>query len=264
MNGPTVEIEGADRGENGGRSTPAGEHSPLGSREEGPPTGLSLLLVDDDRHLLAGLSRCLTAEGYRVTPEPCFRTASSIALRQRFDVLIIDISLPDGDGIDLTEALRRSGVRSPILLHSATAEAAVIVRGLAAGADDYVVKPVPLEVLNARIEALHRRARPLLAEVLRLGNLVLEPGRLTVRRGHVEVELSPAQVGVLTILMRNAGQVLSRAQLSDNLGDGRAKHTSNVIDVHIRALRAKIDEPFGVHSIETVRGLGYRIRRGGR
>jgi two-component system OmpR family response regulator len=174
--------------------------------------------------------------------------------------IVIDVTLPDGNGIDLARALRAQGIDLPILMLTARGETETVVAGLDSGADDYVVKPVTLEVLGARLRALHRRwHRPLTAPI-RVGDLVLEPSALLARRGDAEIDLTPAQARILEALMVNTGNVLTRSQIARRLrGDGN-EPSSNVIDVHIRALRTKIDEPFSRGSIETVRGLGYRLR----
>jgi DNA-binding response OmpR family regulator len=174
--------------------------------------------------------------------------------------IVIDVTLPDGSGIDLARALRAQGVDLPIMMLTGRGETESVVAGLDSGADDYVVKPVTLDVLGARLRALYRRwHRPVTAPI-RVGDLVLEPSALVARRGDAEIDLTPAQARILEALMINTGNVLTRSQIARRLRADGDEPSSNVIDVHIRALRTKIDEPFSRGSIETVRGLGYRLR----
>lgn len=219
----------------------------------------ALLLVEDDRVLAGLMKRGLEEDGYRVDLAGGFVSGFRRAMTMDFDAIVIDIMLPDGSGIELAATLRDHGIDAPILMLTARGDAETIVEGLDSGADDYVVKPVSLEVLSARLRALLRRWHRPPAAPIRVGDLVLEPSRLTARRGKVEIDLTPVQAGVLEALMVNAGNVLTRSQIARHVR--QEEPGSNVIDVHIRALRAKIDDPFGADSIETVRGLGYRLRR---
>ena len=222
--------------------------------------GPSVLLIEDDRILARLLRQGLGEDGYFVEVESTAAAGFHRAKSKLFDVLVVDLYLPDGSGIDLIQRLRDRGVDVPILVLTARGDAESTVNALNTGADDYVVKPVPLDVLEARLRALSRRFSKSPGPVLRVADMVLERERLIVRRGAMEVELTPTQTRLMEVLMTNAGRILTRDQIAANLGNGLL-HFSNVIDVHIRGLRAKIDIPFGADSIETIRGVGYRLRR---
>lgn len=225
------------------------------------PGVMSLLLVEDDRRLAASLAKGLEEDGYQVSVALTYSDGLGKARAGSYQAIILDVGLPDGNGIELARVLRSEGFDLPILMLTASADAPSVVAGLDGGADDYVVKPVPLAVLGARLRALHRRwYRPLDAPI-RLGDLVLEPSRLLARRGTAEIDLTPTQARILQTLMLHSGNVLSRGQIADRISRDDPALFSNVIDVHIRALRTKIDEPFQSNMIETVRGLGYRMRR---
>jgi two-component system OmpR family response regulator len=241
---------------------------PLTTAVRGPAANLpsssnahSVLLVEDDRVQARLLKQGLEQDGYRVQIAGCYADGFRKALSGGLHSIIIDVTLPDRSGIELAGALRGQGLDLPIVMLTAREEVETMVAGLDSGADDYLIKPVPLEVLGARLRALHRRwHRPVTAPI-RVGDLLLEPSRLMARRGSIDIDLTPAQAGVLQALMINAGNVMSRSQIARRFQHDGQEPGSNVIDVHIRALRVKIDDPFGTNSIETVRGVGYRMRR---
>lgn len=220
----------------------------------------ALLVVEDDRAFARLLERGLEEDGYQVCLADTYGSGFRRAMTGDLQSIIIDVTLPDGSGIDLARALRKQGVDVPILMLTAHGDCDTVVAGLDSGADDYVVKPVSLEVLGARLRALHRRWHRPASAPIRVGDLMLEPSALLARRGEAEIDLTPAQARILEVLMVNNGNVLSRSQIARRLRDDGHEPTSNVIDVHIRALRSKIDEPFLSDSIETVRGFGYRLR----
>ncbi len=228
---------------------------------EGSSLDHVVLIVEDDRTLAALLKRGLEEDGHRVVLAPTSASGFRYAMTEEFHAVVLDISLPDGSGVDLAIALRKHGLDFPILMLTARGDAETMVTGLDSGADDYVVKPVSLDVLGARLRALHRRWRPPSSVPIRVGELTLEPSRLVARRSNREIDLTPAQARVLEALMRNAGNVLTRSQIARFVNAADEEPGSNVIDVHIRALRSKIDDPFGHPMIETVRGAGYRVRR---
>jgi two-component system OmpR family response regulator len=170
--------------------------------------------------------------------------------------------LPDLDGFDTCAQLRRSGVWTPIIMVTARDAVADRVRGLDAGADDYLAKPFSLEELLARLRALARREVAERPTVVVVGSLRLDPGTRQVWRGETEIVLSAKEFALLDIFMRNAGQVLSQQQLLNAAWDLDYDHRSNVVEVYVRYLREKIDRPFGINSLATVRGMGYRLRKG--
>ena len=180
-----------------------------------------------------------------------------------YDVIILDIMLPDIDGFEACRMLRRAGVWTPVIMVTARDGVEDRVRGLDAGADDYLTKPFSLAELLARLRALDRRdvgERPVVVEV---GSLLLDPAARRVWRDGTEVSLTAREFALLDAFMRRPGQVFSQGQLLDAAWDIGYHHASNVVEVYVRYLRGKIDVPFGLASIETVRGFGYRLREDG-
>ena len=170
--------------------------------------------------------------------------------------------LPGRSGFEICRVLRDRGVWSPVLMLTARDAVEDRVAGLDCGADDYLVKPFALAELLARLRSLRRRGRPERPVVLEVGTLRLDPARREVRRGEVPIELSAKEFALLEALMRRPGEVLSRLELIEQAWDLAYENRSNVVDVYIRRLRRKIDEPFGTRSLETIRGAGYRLRDG--
>jgi two-component system OmpR family response regulator len=176
---------------------------------------------------------------------------------------VLDIALPGIDGFETCRRLRADGVDTPVLMLTARDGLRDRVTGLDGGADDYVAKPFDVEELVARLRALARRGAVTHAPVLEVGTLRLDPATRTVWRGDATVELPVKCFALLESFMRRPGIVLSRLQLLEEAWDSAYENRSNVVDVHIRRLRKQIDEPFGSDSIETIRGVGYRLRAGG-
>ena len=177
--------------------------------------------------------------------------------------MVLDVMLPGADGLQVCRSLRSEGVWVPIIMLTARDAVEDRVRGLDAGADDYLVKPFSLAELLARLRALARRGPVERPAVIEVGNLQLDPASREVRRGDSEIELSARELVLLEAFMRRPGQVLTRDQLLEAAWDLGLEHRSNVVEVYVRYLREKIDRPFGVQSLETVRGIGYRLRRDG-
>ena len=163
-------------------------------------------------------------------------------------------------GFDTCRAMRERGVWAPVLMLTARDAVADRVAGLDSGADDYLVKPFALAELHARLRSLARRGRPERPAVLELGDLRLDPARREVSRGDVDIQLSAKEFALLETLMRRPGEVLSRLELIEHAWDLAYEAKSNVVEVYVRRLREKVDRPFGRASIETVRGVGYRLR----
>lgn len=180
-----------------------------------------------------------------------------------YDVIVLDVMLPDVDGIELCRTMRQDGIWIPTIIVTARDAVEDRVRGLDAGADDYLTKPFSLAELLARLRALVRREAGPRPTTVDVGMLRLDPAGRQVWRGEVEITLSAREFALLETLMRHAGQVMSHLQLLDSAWEFGYEHRSNVVEVYIRYLRQKIDRPFGVYSIETVRGLGYRLRSDG-
>jgi two-component system OmpR family response regulator len=176
---------------------------------------------------------------------------------------VLDVMLPGISGFDTCRKLRERGVWSPVLMLTARDTVDDRVEALDGGADDYLAKPFSLRELGARLRALFRRHLAERPTVLEAGDIRLDPASRTVTRDSTEVELSAKEFALLETFMRSPGQVLSRFHLLEHAWDYSYEHRSNVVDVYVRYLREKLDRPFGVESIETVRGSGYRLRADG-
>jgi two-component system OmpR family response regulator len=220
---------------------------------------MRVLIVEDEEKLAAVIARGLREEGYAADVTNRGEDALWMARAAAYDAILLDLMLPGLGGIDVCARLRASGVWSPIMMLTARDEIRDRVAGLDAGADDYLVKPFSFDELLARLRALVRRTqaeRPAVAEV---GELRLDPGTRRAWRGETELELSAKEFALLEIFMRSPGLVLSRAQLLDGGWDMAYERRSNIVDVYVGYLRAKVDRPFGTQSLETVRGVGYRL-----
>lgn len=180
-----------------------------------------------------------------------------------YDAMVLDVMLPDTDGFETCRRLRADGVWLPIIMVTARGAIEDRVHGLDVGADDYLTKPFSLAELLARLRALVRRDPVKRPAVIDVGSLRLDPATRQVFRGDVEIELSAREFALLAAFMRRPGQVLSQHQLIDAAWDFEYEHRSNVVEVYIRYLREKIDRPFRLRSLETVRGIGYRLRTDG-
>lgn len=221
---------------------------------------MRILVVEDDGKLAGLIDRGLTEAGYAVDLAGTGEEAVWMAGATRYDALLLDLTLPGIDGFEVCGRLRREGIWSPILMVTARGSLADRVAGLDHGADDYLVKPFEFEELKARIRALVRRPIEERPAVVEVGGLSLDPARRTVARDGQPIELSRIEFSLLETLMRSAGRVMSRFDLLEHVWDSSYENRSNVVDVYIRYLRQKVDQPFGTDSIETVRGVGYRFR----
>ena len=222
---------------------------------------MRLLVVEDAPKMSALLQRAFREDGYAVDIQVNGKDAVWIASECDFDAIILDVGLPDIDGFDVCRQLRERARWMPILMLTAREAVPDLVRGLDAGADDYVTKPFELEELRARVRALIRRGPGERPAVLTVGDLVLDPAGRTVRRGDTPISLASKEFAILEYFMRHPGQVLSRARFLEHVWDFTRDGDSNIVDVYVRILREKIDRPFGTRSIETVRGAGYRLIR---
>jgi two-component system OmpR family response regulator len=221
---------------------------------------MRVLVVEDQPRRGKLIRRALRGAGEVADVATRGEDALWSATATSYDVIVMDVMLPGIDGFDTCRRLRESGVLTPILLLSARDALADRIAGLDGGADDYVVEPFEIDELLARLRALARRGGVRHLPVLQVGTLRLDPATRCVWRGETEIELSPKEFGLLEVFMRNPGVVLGRLDLLDGAWDNGYENRSNVISVHIHHLRDKIDRPFGLESIETVRGAGYRLR----
>jgi two-component system OmpR family response regulator len=222
------------------------------------------VLVVEDKVKLAGLlRRALRGEGLAADVAVRGEDALWMAGATRYDAIVLDVMLPGIDGIETCRRLRADGVWTPVLMLTARGQLTDRVAGLDGGADDYMTKPFELAELMARLRALARREPVSRPTVLEVGGLQLDPATRQVRRDGTAVELSAKCFSLLEVLMRHPGVVLSRFELLESAWEGDYENRSNVVDQHVRALRARIDKPFGADTIDTVRGSGYRLRANG-
>ncbi len=222
---------------------------------------MRVLLIEDDRRLHHTLRRSLDEEGYAVDGAFDGVEGQEAAETTDYDAIILDVLLPRKDGFEVCRSLRQHRVNTPVIMLTARDAVADRVRGLDSGADDYLVKPFALHELLARLRALLRRSAEQKAGVLTLGDLCADPATHYVERAGRRIVLTTREFTLLEYLMRHPGQVLSRAQIEQHLWSYDAVTASNVVDVAIRRLRLKIDDPFSVKLVETLYGLGYRLRR---
>jgi two-component system OmpR family response regulator len=219
-----------------------------------------VLVVEDEVKLAAVLARGLQEEGYATDVAGRGEDALWMAKAAPYDAILLDVMLPEVDGFEVCRRLRTSGVWSPVLMLTARDAVEDRVVGLDAGADDYLAKPFSFEELLARVRALIRRAPGERPVVLEAGGLRLDQSSRRAWRDDTELDLSPKEFVLLELFLRRPGKVLSRSELLDGAWDMSFERRSNVVDVYVRYLRDKVDRPFGRSSIETVRGVGYRLR----
>ena len=222
---------------------------------------MRLLVVEDESKMADLLRRGLQEDGFAVDLAANGEDGSWMGTENDYDVILLDVMLLDIDGFEVCRRLRAAGRWAPILMLTARDGVQDRVAGLDAGADDYLTKPFSFDELLARVRALLRRGPSERPPVLSVGDLVLDPATRRVSRGDNEIDLTPKEFALLDLFLRNAGEALSRARILEHVWDFAYDGDSNVVDVYIRYLREKIDRPFGRRSIETVRGVGYRLRR---
>jgi DNA-binding response OmpR family regulator len=218
-----------------------------------------ILLVEDNRRLNNSLKTSLVDEGYAVDSAYDGEDGEELAGIYPYDAIILDVMLPKKDGLEVCRSLRRRRNNTPILLLTARDAVEDRVVGLDSGADDYLVKPFAIEELRARLRALFRREASDKSNTLTVADLTLDPATHIVERGGRSIELTAKEFALLEYFMRNAGRVVTREMAESHIWSYDFQATSNVVDVYIRRLRRKIDEPFAVKLLETVRGVGYRL-----
>jgi two-component system, OmpR family, response regulator len=219
-----------------------------------------VLVVEDEVRMAALLERGLREEGYAIDVAPNGTDGLWLATENDYDAIVLDVMLPGMDGFEVCRQARAAGRWAPVLLLTAREAVNDRVRGLDAGADDYLTKPFSFAELAARLRALVRRGGKERPVTLEVGDLRLDPATHRAWRGSTELSLSPKEMALLGLLMRNAGDIVTRTQVLDHVWDFAYDGASNVVDQYIAYLRRKVDRPFGRSDIETVRGVGYRMR----
>jgi DNA-binding response OmpR family regulator len=222
---------------------------------------MKVLLLEDDIRLAGLIARGLRRDGNAVDPAATVEDARWLAAESVYDVLVLDVMLPDGDGFGLCRELRSSGNWTPVLLLTARDAIDDRVRGLDVGADDYLVKPFAFAELFARLRALARRGSTERPNVLASGDLRLDPATREVSVGRESLSLAGREFALLEYFLRHEGEVLTRSRIIDEVWDWAFEGTPRIIDVYVRALRARLGRGTGTPRIETIRGIGYAFRR---
>ncbi len=221
---------------------------------------MRVLLVEDDERLTKSLGDSLRLEGYAVDAAATAEDGRWLATEVPYDAIVLDVGLPDGDGIDLCAALRAGGVWAPIIVLTAHAEIRERVRGLDSGADDYLAKPFSLDELIARMRALMRRGQVERPAILAVGAMRLDPAARRVSINGRPLSIAGRAFAILELLVRHEGRLVTRAEIVEHVWDWAWDGTSNVVDVHVSALRATLRQVPGAPVIETVRGAGFVLR----
>ncbi len=220
---------------------------------------MRVLVVEDDAQVARAVKRGLEAEGYAVDVAPDGTEGEWLARENAYDALVLDVMLPGVSGDVICARLRAAGSWVPILMLTARSAPAEEARALDAGADDFLGKPFSYVVLLARLRALVRRGARERPAVLQVGDLRLDPAAHQVSRGGVPLALTPRQFSLLEFLMRRPGEVVSKATILEHVWDFAFEGDPNIVEVYVRQLRQRVDEPFGRHSLQTVRLVGYRL-----
>lgn len=221
---------------------------------------MRLLVIEDSQKMADLLRRGLSEEGYAVDVASTGTDGVWLGSEISFDAIVLDVMLPDIDGFEVCRQLRRADRWAPVLMLTARDDVSDRVRGLDGGADDYLTKPFAFVELFARMRSLVRRAPRERPQVLRVGNLALDPAEHSVWRGTQPVNLTGKEFALLHYFMQHPGEVLTRSRLLEHVWDFAFDGDPNIVDVYVGYLREKIDRPFGHTSLETVRGVGYRLR----
>lgn len=221
---------------------------------------MRILLVEDNQRLSEALNMSLTEEGYAVDLAYDGQTGQEFGEVTLYDAIILDIMLPIKSGLEVCRALRRQHITTPIIMLTARDSVDDRVAGLDSGADDYLVKPFAMNELLARLRALLRREASNKSGILEIGDLLVDPATHFVQRGGQDIKLTTKEYALLEYFVRNPTQLITREMIEDHIWSYDFESTSNVVDVYVRRLRRKLDDPFEVKLFETVRGAGYRLR----
>lgn len=222
---------------------------------------MRVLVVDDDAHVAETVRRVLASDGWSVVTASDGHEGYRRARTEDFDAVVLDIRLPGRNGFEVVRDLRAAGIWVPVLMLSAKDGEYDQAEALDLGADDYLVKPFSVVVLKAHLRAVMRRGRRERPAILRAGNLAFDPAERRVTRDGTAIALTPREYAVLEYLIRNVDTVLSKHAILRAVWDENYEGDENIVEVYIGYLRKRIDIPFGVNSIETVRGAGYLLRR---
>lgn len=223
---------------------------------------MKILIVEDEKKVASFIKRGLEDDNYQVTLSYDGADGLKRAVSGEFDLIILDCMLPKKDGLTVLHELREAGNQIPVLMLTAKAETTDVVSGLDAGADDYLVKPFAFAELQARVRALIRRSEQDRGAEIRFADLRLDPVNHKVWRGQTEIVLTAKEYNLLAYMVRNAGNVLTRANIADNCWEYPFETFTNIIDVYINYLRKKVDGKFPTKLIHTVRGQGYILKEG--
>jgi two-component system copper resistance phosphate regulon response regulator CusR len=221
---------------------------------------MSILVIEDEKKTAAFLAKGLREAGFAVDVAYDGETGLERALAKKFDLLIVDVMLPHKNGWEVVAQLRHDGIRTPILFLTARDSVRDRVKGLELGADDYLVKPFAFAELLARVRSVLRRAPQRQPERLRIADLEMDMRRHKATRSGVPLNLTPKEFLLLAHLVRSAGEVVSRTEIAQHVWDIGFKTDTNVVDVVVRRLRAKVDDPFKTKLIHTIRGVGYVLK----
>jgi two-component system copper resistance phosphate regulon response regulator CusR len=218
---------------------------------------MHILIVEDEKKTAAFIKKGLSESNFTIDISDNGRDGLELAMNREYDMILLDVMLPGIDGWEVLKRLRERGKETPVLLLTVLSEVEDRVKGLELGADDYLTKPFAFSELLARIHTIMRRGPARTSEVLRVGDLEIDYQAHRVTRAGTRIDLTPKEFALLSLLARRTGEVLSRTRIGERIWDIGFETDTNVVDVHMRRLRLKVDDPFEQKLIHTVRGIGY-------